>query len=302
LRYPGEVRIVEVGPRDGLQNETGGVSTAQKTQFIETLAAAGLRTIEAGSFVSARAVPTMADSGEVFRGLRRKAGVNYTALVGNLRGFHDAMAAGLTEVAVFASASETFSERNIRCSIAESVERYRQICEAAAQSSVRVRGYVSCVAGCPYEGEVATTAVIGVAQDLLAVGCYEISLGDTIGVGTPRRIEGLLDHLLVDVPVGKLAVHFHDTWGQALANILVALQAGISVIDASAAGLGGCPFAPGATGNVATEDVLYMLDGMGINTGVDLRLVAEAGAEMCGFLGRKPVSKAALAQLARIQR
>jgi len=290
--YPSAVRIVEVGPRDGLQNESRSVTTAQKINFIQNLALAGLKNIEAGSFVSPRAVPSMADSADVFRDLRRRPGVTYSALVPNLQGLEAALSANLKEVAVFASASETFSQRNIKCSIADSLDRYSEVCRVALQNSLRVRGYVSCVAGCPFEGPVSPESVLMVATELLEMGCYEISLGDTIGVGSPNGIELLLRRLLTSFPSSKFAVHFHDTWGLALANILVALQAGISVIDSSAAGLGGCPYAPGATGNVATEDVLHMLHVMGIETGVDIKLVAEAGREICTILKRTPSSKA----------
>jgi hydroxymethylglutaryl-CoA lyase len=299
LVHPPSVRIVEVGPRDGLQNEATVVPAALRARFIENLATAGLRSIEAGSFVSPHAVPSMADSGEVLRSIRRAPGVTYTALVPNLKGLEAALCAGAMEVAVFASASETFSQRNIQCSIAHSLGRYREVCLAAAGASVRVRGYISCVAGCPFEGPVAASAVGKVAEELLGMGCYEISLGDTIGIGTAGRLEILLHELLAQIPARKIAVHFHDTWGQALANILMALQMGISVVDSSAAGLGGCPYAPGATGNVATEDVLYMLHGLGIESGVDLDLVAQAGREMCEFLNRRPASKASLAISAR---
>jgi hydroxymethylglutaryl-CoA lyase len=300
--YPSSVRIVEVGPRDGLQNEARSITTAQKIQFIQNLAGSGLQTIEAGSFVSPRSVPQMADSAEVFRGLRRRAGVTYTALVPNLRGLKDALLAELKEVAVFASASETFSQRNIKCSIAESLQRYREVTQEAARNSLRVRAYISCVAGCPYEGPVSSEAVQMVANELIEMGCYEVSLGDTIGVGTPSRMEKLLKDLLAHLPASKFAVHFHDTWGLALANILIALQAGISVVDSSTAGLGGCPYAPGATGNAATEDVVHMLHGMNIETGVNIDAVAQAGREICTLLKRPVTSKAALALAARGRR
>jgi len=300
--YPSAVRIVEVGPRDGLQNESRSVTTAQKINFIQNLALAGLKTIEAGSFVSPHAVPSMADSADVFRGLRRRPGVTYSALVPKLQGLEAAISANLKEVAIFASASETFSQRNIKCSIAESLDRYREVCRVAMQNSLRVRGYVSCAAGCPFEGPVSPESVLMVATGLLEMGCYEISLSDTIGAGTPSGIELLLRRLLSSFPASKFAVHFHDTWGLALANILAALQAGISVIDSSAAGLGGCPYAPGATGNVATEDVLHMLHGMGIETGADINLVAEAGREISAILKRTPTSKASAALAARNRR
>lgn len=295
MKYPQSVRVVEVGPRDGLQNESGTVSKANKIRFIDDLSASGLQSIEGGSFVSPRAVPSMADSSDVFRGIHRKPGVNYTALVPNIKGLEAAIAVKADEVAVFASASETFSQRNIQCSIAESLVRYRQVCDEAARHSLPVRGYVSCIAGCPYEGPVATEAVLRVSEELLKLGCYEVSLGDTIGVGTATQIAKLLEAVIERIPVNQLAVHFHDTFGQALANILIALQAGISVIDSSAAGLGGCPYAPGATGNVATEDVLYLLNGMNISTGVDIEKVAAAGQSICALLNRTSASKASLA-------
>ena len=295
MAIPAAVSVVEVGPRDGLQNEPRSIATAQKIQFIQSLATAGLSRIECGSFVSAKSVPAMADSFDVFLHLRRRLGTTYTALVPNVRGLEAALACGATEVAVFASASETFSLHNIRCSIRDSIVRYDEVSALAAKASVKVRGYISCVAGCYYEGPIEAAAVIRVAEELLRMGCYEISLGDTIGVGTAGQIKALLSEVLKSVPVSKVAVHFHDTWGQALANILTALELGISVVDSSAAGLGGCPYAPGAAGNVATEDVLYMLHGMGIETGVDLERVAEAGRDVCAILKRSPASKASLA-------
>jgi hydroxymethylglutaryl-CoA lyase len=289
------VSIVEVGPRDGLQNEGGIVPTANKVRFVEALAEAGIRRLECGSFVSPHKVPAMSDSAEVFRTIRRKASVRYSALVPNLRGLEAAKGAGVGEVAVFASASQTFSERNIDCSIEESLDRYREVCREADASSIEVRGYVSCVAGCPFEGAVATDAVVRVAEELTQMGCFEVSLGDTIGVGTAGQVERLLEAILRRIPTSRIAVHFHDTWGQALSNILVALQAGISVVDSAAAGLGGCPYAPGATGNAATEDVLYLLHGLGIETGVDLEKVAQAGREICTALKRTPASRVSLA-------
>lgn len=299
---PPSVRIVEVGPRDGLQNESSRVPTSAKVLLIERLAMAGLRHIEAGSFVSARSVPSMADSAEVFRTLTRLPGVNYTALVPNVRGLESAVVSGVSEVAVFASASEGFSRANINASVEESLIRYREVCAQATRNGMRVRGYVSCVAGCPYDGPVLHSTVLRVSEQLLAMGCYEVSLGDTIGVGTPKQVEALLNHLLPVIPASKLAVHFHDTYGQGLANILVALQMGISVVDSSVAGLGGCPYAPGATGNVATEDVLYMLHGMEIQTGIDLNKLAAAGWEICSALGRTPASKASIALAAQQRR
>jgi isopropylmalate/homocitrate/citramalate synthase len=285
------VRIVEVGPRDGLQNEPQNVSTETKLEFIGLLADAGLKTIEATAFVSPKWVPQMADHAEVMRGLKRREGVTYPVLVPNLRGFEAAVAAGAKEVAVFAAASETFSQRNINCNIAESLERFAPVFDAARDANVRVRGYVSCVLGCPYEGAVDPTRVADVAGRLFDAGCYEISLGDTIGVGTPNRTKGMIAAVAERVPVEHLAGHFHDTYGQALANIYAAIECGVRVFDASVSGLGGCPYAPGATGNVATEDLVYMLNGMDIETGVDLDRLITAGAFICGKLGRQTQSR-----------
>jgi hydroxymethylglutaryl-CoA lyase len=286
---------MEVGPRDGLQNERVAVSVEIRLQLIEALAGAGLRAIECGSFVSPKSVPQMAASGEVFSRIRQRPGVSYTALVPNERGFEAAVEAGVTEIAVFAAASETFSRRNLNCSIQESFERFRPVLTRAGERGIRVRGYVSCALGCPYEGAIEPNAVASVAEELSRLGCYEISLGDTIGIGTPAKTETMLTAVGARVPMERLAVHFHDTWGQALANILISLQRGIRVVDSSVAGLGGCPYAPGATGNIATEDVVYMLDGLGIETGVDLAKVAAAGRMICAALGRRSDSKAARA-------
>ena len=287
--------MVEVGPRDGLQNEAGTVPAAVRIGFIDRLAEAGFRVVEAGSFVSAERVPQMADTAEVMAGIARKPGVSYPVLVPNMKGFEAAVAAGAGEVAVFAAASETFSRKNINCSISGSLERFAPVCAAAQAKAMRVRGYVSCVLGCPYEGDVPAAAVARVAGDLLAMGCYEVSLGDTIGVGTPARAQDLVDAVARVVPVEKLAVHFHDTYGQALANILAVLELGVAVTDGSAAGLGGCPYAEGASGNVASEDVRYMLGRLGVETGIDLDALVEAGRFICAALGRKPASKVALA-------
>lgn len=295
MSFPDSVRIVEVGPRDGLQNEPAAVSVEVKVSLIEALAEAGLACIESGSFVSPQWVPQMADTREVFARLRRRPGVSYSALVPNLKGLEAALACGVDEIAVFASASETFSRRNINCSISESLVRLGAVAGHAVAHHIRVRGYVSCVLGCPFEGEVAFDAVAHVAEALRAMGCYEVSLGDTIGVGTPFKARRLLEAIAARTSVDTLAVHFHDTWGQALANIFAALETGVSVVDSSVAGLGGCPYAPGAAGNVATEDVLYMLHGMGIRTGIDLEKVAAAGRAIVHHLGRPPASKAALA-------
>jgi hydroxymethylglutaryl-CoA lyase len=293
---PSKVKLVEVGPRDGLQNEPQPIPTAVKIDFIERLAETGLRAIEAASFVSPKWVPQMADHREVMAGIRRAKGVCYSALTPNLKGFEAAHAARVDEVAVFAAASETFSRRNINCSIAESLERFRPVLEAARSAGVPVRGYVSCVLGCPFEGEVAPAAVARVAEALHRMGCYEVSLGDTIGVGTPGRARRMIESVGERVPVERLAAHFHDTYGQALANLYAVMDLGVAVIDSAVAGLGGCPYAPGASGNVATEDVLYMLDGLGIETGVDLERLIAVGRFICDHLGRAPASRVAQAR------
>lgn len=292
---PGQVRIVEVGARDGLQNESSAVSTEAKVRLIGMLADAGLRHIEATAFVSPRWVPQMADHEAVLRALPARSGVIYSVLTPNLRGFEGAVAAGAREVAVFAAASEAFSQRNINCSIAESLKRFEPILQAARPLNIAVRGYVSCVAGCPYQGEVKPEAVAQVARSLFDMGCYEISLGDTVGVGTPGQIRRLLEVVALQVPMKHLAGHFHDTYGQALANVYGALQSGVSVFDSSVAGLGGCPYATGASGNVATEDLLYMLQGLGISMDVDLVGVAAAGSYICQALGRSTRSRVAQA-------
>ncbi|MCD6043770.1 MAG: isopropylmalate/homocitrate/citramalate synthase [Burkholderiales bacterium] len=286
-----KVRLVEVGPRDGLQNEAGEVPTAIKVELIERLADAGLPAVEATAFVSPKWVPQMADHTEVLEGVRRKPGVSYPVLTPNLKGFEAARAASATEVAVFGAASEAFSKKNINCSIAESLDRFRPIVELSLKEKIRVRGYVSCVLGCPYEGEVAPARVAEVAGALYDMGCYEISLGDTIGVGTPGKARAMIEACARRVPLERLAGHYHDTYGQALANIYASLEAGVTTFDASVAGLGGCPYAAGASGNVATEDVVYMLHGLGIETGVDLRRLVEIGRWICGVLGREPASK-----------
>jgi len=277
MKLPQKVRIVEVGARDGLQNEKKLLSVETKVAFINMLTDAGLQTIEVGAFVSPEWVPQMADTDKVFAAIQKKDGVSYPVLVPNEKGMHAAVAAGVSEVAVFAAASESFSQKNINCGIDESLARFEPVMRMAADAGIKVRGYVSCVLGCPYEGDISPDAVLRVARALRDMGCYEISLGDTTGTGTPVKTENLLVAILPHIPAAHLAVHFHDTYGQALANILVALQAGINVIDSAAGGLGGCPYAKGATGNVATEDVLYMLSGMGIETGVDMEKLAAAG-------------------------
>jgi hydroxymethylglutaryl-CoA lyase len=299
MRVPKQVRMVEVGPRDGLQNEARIVPARVKIALIEQLAEAGLGVVEAGSFVSPKWVPQMADTAEVLAGLRRQPGVSYPVLVPNLKGFAAARAAGVEEIAIFGAASESFSRRNINCSIAESLERFAPVTAAARREGMRVRGYVSCVVDCPYEGPIAPRAVAEVAAKLLALGCYEVSLGETIGTATPARVEAMIEAVSQAVPIERLAVHFHDTYGQALANILAALAQGIAVIDSSVAGLGGCPYAKGASGNVASEDVLYMLTGLGVATGVDLARLAAAGQFISKELGREPASKAARALAAK---
>ena len=300
MQLPAKVKLVDVSPRDGLQNEPGAVATSLKIQLIDRLAGAGVQLIEAGSFVSPKWVPQMADTAEVLAGVDRRHGARYAVLTPNMKGFQGAVDSGADEIAVFAAASETFSQRNLNCSIDESFVRFADVCEAAKAKGVPVRGYVSCVLGCPYEGEVPPERVAGVAERLHRLGCYEISLGDTIGVGTPGRAQTMVETVARGVPVTHLAAHFHDTYGQALANILAVLERGVAVVDASAAGLGGCPYAKGASGNVATEDVLYMLNGLGIETGVDLDAVAKAGLFICGALGRSPASKVTRALEGRI--
>jgi hydroxymethylglutaryl-CoA lyase len=299
MALPAAVRIVEVGPRDGLQNEARIVPTTVKVELIDRLAGCGLRTIEATAFVSPQWVPQMADSAEVMRSLVRRDGVAYPVLVPNLKGLDAALAAGATEVAVFGAASEAFSRKNINCGVAESLERFRPVVAAARQAEVKVRGYVSCVLGCPYQGEVAPAAVAEVAGALFDMGCAEISLGDTIGTGTPGKCRDMIEAVARRVPVPRLAGHFHDTYGMAIANIHAALAMGVAVFDASVAGLGGCPYAAGASGNVATEDVVWLLRGLGIECGVNLAALVDTGAWICDRLGRQSGSKAARALLAK---
>jgi hydroxymethylglutaryl-CoA lyase len=296
MELQGQVRIVEVGPRDGLQNEEQLVPTATKIELIRRLARAGLKTIEATAFVSPKWVPQMADHTEVLGGIDRQPGVSYPVLVPNLQGFEAAVAAGATEIAVFAAASETFSAQNIHCSIAESFERFHPVFSTARAAGIRVRGYVSCALGCPYEGEIAPAKVTEVARRLFDSGCYEISLGDTIGVGTPTQTLRLLEDVAQHVPIAQLAGHFHDTYGQALANIYASLIFGVRVFDASISGLGGCPYAPGASGNVATEDLLYMLNGIGLETGVGMKALLDAGTFLCAALGTPTRSRVARAR------
>ena len=296
---PSRVRIVDVGPRDGLQNEKGEVPTAVKLELIERLADAGLVAIEATAFVSPKWIPQMADHTEVLERIRRKPGVSYPVLTPNLKGFESAKAAGATEVAVFGAASEAFSKKNINCSIADSLERFRPVVEAAGKSNIKVRGYISCVVACPYEGEVKPRKVAEVAGALYDMGCYEISLGDTIGAATPGKTQAMIEVCLKRVPADKLAGHYHDTYGQALANIYASMELGVATFDSSVSGLGGCPYAKGASGNVATEDVVYMLHGLGIETGIDLDKLVETGAWISAFLKREPGSKAGRAIAAK---
>ena len=300
--FPEQVRIVEVGPRDGLQNEKSPVSTETKLALIERLADAGLSVIEATAFVSPKWVPQMADAAAVMAGLPLRGGLRYPVLTPNLKGFEAAVAAGAKEVAIFSAASETFCQKNTNCSIDESFARFEPIMAAAREAGIAVRGYVSCVLGCPFEGDIAPAAVRTVSERLLAIGCYEVSLGDTIGVGTPGSTARLFDALCASIPADRLAGHFHDTWGQALPNILTSLRYGIATFDSSVAGLGGCPYSPGASGNVATEDVVYMLDGLNIRSGVVLDALVDAAAYISQALGRAPASRVARAVLARRQR
>ena len=299
MTFPKTVRIVDVGPRDGLQNEKQIVSTETKVELIARLADAGLTAIEATSFVSPKWVPQMGDNAEVMARIARRPGVAYPVLTPNLKGFEAALAAGAAEVAVFGAASESFSQKNINCSIAESLERFRPVTEAAHAAGVKVRGYVSCVAGCPYEGPVAPQKVAEVAETLMDMGCYEVSLGDTIGSGNPANISRMLEAVIKRVPVERLAGHYHDTYGMAAANIYASLQMGVAVYDASVGGLGGCPYAAGASGNVATEDVVWLLNGLGIDTGIDVERLVDIAAWISGVLGREPASRVARAVLAK---
>jgi isopropylmalate/homocitrate/citramalate synthase len=301
MRLPSRVRLVEVGPRDGLQNEAATVPTEVKIALIDRLSDAGFPAVEATAFVSPKWVPQMADAASVMAGIRRKPGVRYPVLTPNLKGFEAALAAKADEVAVFVAASETFSKRNINCGIAESLERARPVFAAAAANDVRVRGYVSCVLGCPYEGAIDPAKVADVAEALHRMGAYEVSLGDTIGVGTAGKTQALVSKVQERVPVGALAGHFHDTYGQALANVYAALEMGVATFDCSVAGLGGCPYAKGATGNLASEDVLYLLDGLAIETGVDMTRLRAAGRFISDALGRAPVSRVARALDAKSQ-
>ncbi len=300
MALPTKVKIVDVSPRDGLQNEKQSVTTDVKVALIEHLADAGLRVVESGSFVSPKWVPQMADTAEVLARIKRKPDVSYPVLVPNMKGLEAAEAAeGVEEIAVFGAASESFSRKNINCSITESLERFRPGADAAREAKIRVRGYISCVLGCPYEGEVKPQKVAEVAAALYGMGCYEISLGDTIGVGTPAKTQAMIEACAAHVPIGCLGGHYHDTYGQALANIYASMELGVATFDTSVAGLGGCPYAAGASGNVATEDVVYLLNGLGIETGIDLERVVEIGQWICGVLEREPATRAGRAIAAK---
>ena len=299
MKYPERVKMVEVGPRDGLQNEPGSVPAEVKVALIDRLSDAGFQVVEAGSFVSPKWVPQMADTAEVMAHIRRQPGVTYPVLVPNMKGLEAAIAAKATEVAGFAAATEAFSKRNTNCTIAESMQRQAEVCKAALGAGLRVRGYISVVLDCPYEGEVKPEAVAAVSQHLYDMGCYEISLGDTIGTGTPAKAQRMIETVAKKIPIGKLAGHFHDTYGQALANILAVMELGVATFDSSVAGLGGCPYAKGATGNVASEDVLYMLGGLGIETGVDMGRLLDAAEFICAQLKRPTVSRAGRALAAK---
>ena len=299
MKYPKHVKMVEVGPRDGLQNEPVSVPAEVKVALIDRLSDAGFQVVEAGSFVSPKWVPQMADTAEVMARIRRKPGVTYPVLVPNMKGLEAAIAAKATEVAGFAAATEAFSKRNTNCTIAQSMQRQAEVCKAALGAGLRVRGYISVVLGCPYEGDVNPEAVAAVSQRLYDMGCYEISLGDTIGTGTPAKAQRMIETVAKKIPVGKLAGHFHDTYGQALANILAVMEMGVATFDSSVAGLGGCPYAKGATGNVASEDVLYMLGGLGIETGVDMGRLLDAAEFICAQLKRPTVSRAGRALAAK---
>jgi hydroxymethylglutaryl-CoA lyase len=296
-QLPKAVKLVEVGPRDGLQNEAKTILTDVKIDFINQLSETGLSVIEVTSFVSPKWIPQLADQKEVYVGIHKKAGIVYPVLVPNMKGFENALSVGVKEIAVFTTPSETFCMRNTNCNVADSLKNIAEVIAAAIQHQIPVRGYLSCVLGCPYEGDITPQAVAELAEKLMTLGCYEISLGDTIGVGTPGKTKMMLEAVMMKVPAAQLAVHFHDTYGQALANIYAALQCGIATVDSSISGLGGCPYAQGASGNVATEDVVYMLNGLGINTGVDLKKLIQVGRFITRVLGRQSQSKVNLAML-----
>ena len=296
---PKRVAIVEVGPRDGLQNEKTPIATDVRVELCDRLTAAGFPNVEAGSFVSPKWVPQMGDNAEVFKAVRKKEGIAYPVLAPNLKGFDAAVEAGATEVAVFGAASEAFSQKNINCSVAESIKRFEPVICAALALDMKVRGYVSCVVGCPYEGAVAPEKAAEVAQRLFEMGCYEVSLGDTIGVGNPVSVQRMIEACARNVPMNKLAGHYHDTYGMAIANIYASMELGMRVFDSSVAGLGGCPYAAGASGNVATEDVVFLLNGLNIDTGIDMDKLLDAGQFILQHLGREPASRAARALLAR---
>ncbi|MEK9280373.1 MULTISPECIES: hydroxymethylglutaryl-CoA lyase [unclassified Bradyrhizobium] len=297
-----QVRIIEMGPRDGLQNEKTPISVEARIAFVEALVAAGLDTVEVGAFVSPKAIPQMASSDAVLRGVSHVKGAEFHVLVPNEKGYEAARGAGARVVSVFAAASEGFSRANINCSVAESIERFKPVLAHAKADGVKVRGYISCVLGCPFDGEIKPKAVADLAKTLWDLGCYEISLGDTIGVGTPTKAKEMLRAVSANIPVANLAMHFHDTYGQALANLYAGMEEGVSVIDSAAGGLGGCPYAPGATGNVATEDVVYMLEGMGISTGIDMEKLLAATNEISRLLGRPAASRVANALNAKKRR
>jgi hydroxymethylglutaryl-CoA lyase len=299
VSLPKQVKIVEVGPRDGLQNEQEIIPAAVKIALIDRLSQAGFANIEAASFVSPKWVPQMASSAEVMAAITRKPGVIYSALTPNMQGFDAALKADADEVVIFGSASEAFSRKNINCTIAESIERFRDVAQAARQHKLRLRGSISCALGCPYQGEVSSDSVVDVVQRLRDLGCDEIDIADTIGVGTPRHVQRVLQRAAQQFPIAQLSGHFHDTYGQALANIYASLEVGVSIFHASVAGLGGCPYAKGATGNVSSEDVLYLMQGLGIETGIDLNAVVDAGQFIAQYLGRKAVSRAGNAIAAR---
>ncbi len=298
MNYPSHVTMIEVGPRDGLQNESSFVATKNKVDLINALAQSGLQHIEVTSFVSSKSIPQLADSEAVFRAIDQPPGIHFSALVPNERGMQKALAVGVKEIAIFTAASEQFNQRNINCSIAESIVRFEPVMALAKAHHIRVRGYISCALGCPYEGDIDPKQVLNVARQLLELGATEISLGDTIGVGTPKQTQTLINTLRPTLPLSKIAMHFHDTYGQAIANIYASLACGVSRFDSSVAGLGGCPYAQGASGNVATEDVLYLMHGLGIETGIDIFKIVAAGDKICKVLGRKNQSKVANALMA----